>query len=109
MAAAVGYCFHLKNGASIEYAIPSARLPTSVASKGNECVQNPNANAAAPDPHTIYHAERRDNSPEAMGKYGLLILSISTSRKPMPQGYTAWNLNTSFRPTTSIIWSITIP
>lgn len=47
-AAITGYCFHRKNGKSVEYAMPSSRLPSRVASKGVEFVKTPIARAKLP-------------------------------------------------------------
>ncbi len=78
-AAATGYFFHRSNGRSVEYAIPSNKLPARVARSGGEPVARPIARDAAPVSQTTADAKETEKSPAASGKYGLLILSISIS------------------------------
>lgn len=78
--ASTGYFFHLRNGRSTEYAMPSSRLPTSVANNGAEPMYRPSSTATRPVPTATLMPVFRDQSPEARGRYGLLILSMSTSK-----------------------------
>ena len=51
-AAAMGFCFQRSSGTSVEYAMPSSRLPTSVAISGGDPASPPSTSAAAPAPAT---------------------------------------------------------
>ena len=78
--ARTGYFFHLRNGRSTEYAMPSNRLPTRVANKGAEPMYRPRRTATRPVLTATLMPVLRDQSPDAKGRYGLLTLSISTSK-----------------------------
>jgi hypothetical protein len=63
-----GYCFQRRNGRSVEYAIPKARLQIKVAKRGGECARMPNTRALAPVPSTKAMPVRMLKSPEARGR-----------------------------------------
>lgn len=67
-AASTGLRFHRRNGRSVEYAIPSVRLPASVASSGGDPAATPMASAAAPVAATTPRAVPKLQSPAASGR-----------------------------------------
>ena len=61
-----------------EYTVPSTADPSKVIRRGNS-PKYPIDKEANNDDNTIKIAVCLDNCPDAIGRYGLLILSISTS------------------------------
>ena len=65
--------FHLRNGRSIEYAVPSTKLVKRAQSKDVDPDINPIPRLMKEKAITITIAAPIENSPEASGRSGLLI------------------------------------
>ena len=67
-AASTGLRFQRRPGRSVEYAMPSSRLPPSVPSSGGEAAAAPMASEAAPVAATMARPVGGEKSPAARGR-----------------------------------------